>query len=177
MNNEHDNDELLRRLHALPQQRVPAAHNWQQIQARLGDAPPVVDVNGITATGPRSRRRPRRWRWAFVAAMAACVVLVMGTGLLPLTPAATSGDESVLQLQADSMAGTYQQAMAALPQGALPPELLPALSELDHSAQLIRSAIAQSPEAAFLLGQLQRTYALRLELTRQGLMAPAGLPT
>lgn len=177
MNNEHDNDELLQRLHGLSRQRVPAAHNWQQIEARLAGTRQAVDANGITTTGPRSRRRPRRWRWAFAVAMAACVVLVMGTGLLPLTPAATTGDESVLQLQADSMAGAYQQAMAGLPQDALPTELLPALSELDHSAQLIRSAIAQSPEAAFLLGQLQRTYALRLELTRQGLMAPAGLPT
>lgn len=88
-----------------------------------------------------------------------------------------AAQESSLQLQADRMAGTYQLAIAALPQASLPAELTPALSELDQSAQVIRNAIAQSPEAGFLLGQLQRTYALRLELTRQGLLTTAGLPT
>jgi len=78
--------------------------------------------------------------------------------------------------QADALAATYRQALAAIPQDSVPAELAPALHELDASAGSIRSAIAQSPDAGFLLGQLRRTYALRLELTRQGLDG-AGLST
>lgn len=81
---------------------------------------------------------------------------------------------SLLQ-QADAMAGEYRQALAALPAGQMPAELVPALGELDRSAGAIHAAIGQSPEAGFLLRQLQRTYALRLELTRQGLLQAAGL--
>jgi len=85
-------------------------------------------------------------------------------------------DSEGLAAQADALAATYRQALAAIPQDSVPAELAPALHELDASAGSIRSAIAQSPDAGFLLGQLRRTYALRLELTRQGLDG-AGLST
>ncbi|HBN52582.1 MAG TPA: hypothetical protein DD456_00665, partial [Stenotrophomonas sp.] len=89
---------------------------------------------------------------------------------------AAQAPASPLEAQADALAHAYGQAIAAIPQDNVPAELLPALRELDASAGSIRSAIAQSPDAGFLLGQLRRTYALRLELTRQGLDA-AGLAT
>ena len=55
-------------------------------------------------------------------------------------------------------------------------EWRPALHELDASAVSIRAAIAENPRSRYLLGQLQRTYALRLQLTQQAVFS-AGLPT
>ncbi len=79
---------------------------------------------------------------------------------------------STLQLQAAAMTEQYQQAVASLPDGRAP-EWQPALHELDESAAQIRAALAQDPRAPHLLGQLKRTYALRLELTRQAAMPPS----
>lgn len=178
--NEQDNDELQPQLRGLPRERVPPAHNWQRIEARLTDLPrPLLPKAEPlpTPTRPRIRRRP--WMLGAAVAAAACLLVVAGIRQPPTESEthAIAVQESSLQLQADRMAGTYQLAIAALPREPLPAELTPALSELDQSAQVIRNAIAQSPEAGFLLGQLQRTYAFRLELTRQGLLTTAGLPT
>jgi hypothetical protein len=174
--NEHDSDNLQQRLQALPRERLPPAGNWQQIEARLADTPRSLSV---AVERRPARSRSRRWPWMLGAAAAACLAVGVTMRPPPITSVTEPArmHESPLQLQADNLAGEYQRAMAALPQGRLPLELTPALSELDQSTQVIRSAIAQSPEAGFLLGQLQRTYALRLELTRQGLMGTAGLPT
>ena len=46
----------------------------------------------------------------------------------------------------------------------------PALHTLDESAAQIRRAIATEPNAHFLLDQLRRTYARRLELTQRAAM-------
>lgn len=167
--NENPDDILLQRLRALPRDRLPPASSWQHIEAGLSNGRPVL-----------SRARSRRWQWLAATAAAACLVLV-AVSFPPSTPVVVSGSPDVavsaLQEQADSIADEYQMALQTLPQGQIPVELAPALVELDQSTHAIRSAIAQSPDAGFLLGQLQRTYALRLELTRQGLMATAGLHT
>ena len=83
---------------------------------------------------------------------------------------------SALQLQAAAMTEQYRQAVASLAGRA--PEWQPALHELDESAAQIQAALAQDPRAPHLLGQLKRTYALRLELTRQAAYAAeSGLTT
>ncbi len=170
---DHEHDDLAARLRQLPAERLPPAAAWQRIAARLQEeqrAPSVV------ATPLRHRRR-----WPLTAAAAAVAALALfgagrwwGLHEQPVPPATAL--ESPLEVQADALADEYGQAIAAIPQDTVPAELVPALHELDASAGSIRSAIAQSPDAGFLLGQLRRTYALRLELTRQGLAA-AGLPT
>jgi len=179
---DHDHDDLAARLRRLPSERVPPAAAWQHIAARLHEAPRERPA----AVTPRSRPRPRRRRWTSVAAAAAVAALaLLGTGrwwagspqqATQANQATRMTQASSLAAQADALAATYRQALAAIPQDSVPAELAPALHELDASAGSIRSAIAQSPDAGFLLGQLRRTYALRLELTRQGLDG-AGLST
>jgi len=169
---EHENDDLAARLRQLPAERLPPAVAWQRIAAQLHEAP---RERPVAAAPP-----PRRRRWPSLAAAAAVAALALfGAGRwwgLHERPLPQAAQASPLEAQADALAHAYGQAIAAIPQDNVPAELLPALRELDASAGSIRSAIAQSPDAGFLLGQLRRTYALRLELTRQGLDA-AGLAT
>jgi hypothetical protein len=171
---DHDHDDLAARLRQLPAERLPPAAAWQRIATQLHEAPRERPV--AAAPPPRHRRWPRI---AAAAAVAALALFGAGRwwGLHERPPqSAAQAPASPLEAQADALARAYGQAIAAIPQDNVPAELLPALRELDASAGSIRSAIAQSPDAGFLLGQLRRTYALRLELTRQGLDA-AGLAT
>ncbi|WP_422505688.1 hypothetical protein [Stenotrophomonas sp. GZD-301] len=182
--NEHDpthhDDDLSARLRALPDRRVPPARVWQGIAAQLHDDAQQRRAEAAGAAQPahvaaaaRARPRPRRWALGLgiglAAALAVLVVVPMPT---PHTP-----PPSMLQRQADVLAGEYQQAMAALPAATVPGDYQPALHELDASARSIRAAIAENPRSGYLLGQLQRTYALRLELTQQAVMAATGMPT
>ncbi|MHC5148749.1 hypothetical protein [Stenotrophomonas rhizophila] len=173
----HDSDhhELTARLRALPAERVPPARVWQGIAAQLpgqaqAQAPAPAPAVAV-ATLP-TRRRRQRWPLRIGLGLAAALALLM---VVP-TPVPHTPAPSLLQRQADAMAGEYQQAIAALPSADLTDEWRPALHELDASADNIRAAIAENPRSRYLLGQLQRTYALRLELTQQAVLS-AGLPT
>ncbi|KRG72159.1 hypothetical protein ABB27_01825 [Stenotrophomonas terrae] len=182
--NHHDNDHddaLAQRLRGLPSERVPPAAVWQRIAAQMEQTPRLQPppVAAVAAVSSAPARRALRRHWPRYAAAAGVVALVgmASMMLLPQQPPATVAvTESALQQHANSITYQYRQAMATLPQDKLPAELQPALRELDESAGSIRSAIAQSPDATFLLGQLQRTYALRLELTRKG-VNPTGIST
>ena len=177
-NNEYDNDsdadDLVRRLRELPAERVPSAVVWQRIAAELQQprtSIPVVVTPSMLR--PVVHREPRHWPW--YAGAAAAVLALVGTVAL-WVPQERPRAASPLQAQANALTHEYRLAIATIPEDSVPAELMPALKELDASAGDIRQAINQSPQAAFLLGQLQRTYALRLELTRQGL-GGAGLST
>lgn len=169
---DHPLDEALAaRLQALPAQRLPPARVWQALSAQLqeeaaqrrADAAPAIAV---------PRRTPRRWPLRVGLGLAAGLAVLM---VVP-TPAPQTPPPSLLQRQADAMAGEYQQAIAALPGTPLTEEWRPALHELDASADSIRAAIAENPGSGYLLGQLQRTYALRLELTQQAVLS-VGIPS
>lgn len=166
-----DHDALTARLHALPAERVPPARVWQAIAAQLptqSAAPsPAATVSTLS-----TRRRRGRWPLRIGLGLAAALALLM---VVP-TPVPHTPAPSLLQRQADAMAGEYQQAIAALPNAEVTEEWRPALHELDASADTIRAAIAENPRSRYLLGQLQRTYALRLELTQQAVLS-TGLPT
>jgi len=169
--NAHDSehDELTARLRSLPAQRLPPARVWQSIAAQLPAQTPAPAV----ATPMRStRRRRERWPLRIGLGLAAALALLM---VVP-TPVPHTSAPSLLQRQADAMAGEYRQAIAALPSDGVTDEWRPALHELDASAVSIRAAIAENPRSRYLLGQLQRTYALRLQLTQQAVFS-AGLPT
>ncbi|WP_315387173.1 hypothetical protein [uncultured Stenotrophomonas sp.] len=168
MNDHHDNaftDDLQARLRALPAERLPPAQAWQRIAAQLPQRDPA---RAAPATARTARRWPLRIGLGLAAALAVLMVVPAAT---PPTPRPTA-----LQRQAEVMAAEYQQAMAALPADQIGADWQPALHELDSSAGYIRAAIAENPRAGFLLTQLQRTYALRLELTQQAVNA-AGLPS
>ena len=49
----------------------------------------------------------------------------------------------------------------------VPTDITPALIELDQSADNIMVALDSHPDAVFLLDQLRRTYARRLQLTQR----------
>lgn len=169
--NDHIHDDasdpvLQARLRALPAERVPPARVWEQIAAQLPAAPSAVPV-AVTA-----RRQRRRWPLRVGLGLAAGLAVLL---VVPVTPPPVV-QPSPLQYQADAIAQEYQQAIATLPTDALAPDLQPTLHELDRSAASIRAAIAENPRSRYLLGQLQRTYALRLELTQQALNV-AGLPS
>lgn len=166
MNDNHDLDsDLQSRLRALPAERLPPADAWQRIAAQL---PPRVAAVPAAAPAPRARRWSLRVGLGLAAALAVLVVAPTST---PPTPR-----PSPLQRQADVIAAEYQQAMATLPAAPIGADWQPALHELDTSAVYIRAAIAENPRSGYLLTQLQRTYALRLELTQQAVNA-AGLPS
>ena len=83
---------------------------------------------------------------------------------------APTGDP-LIQREAAALTRDYAGALAQLDrQVAAPPEIAPALHTLDESAAQIRRAIATEPNAHFLLDQLRRTYARRLELTQRAAM-------
>lgn len=156
---------LQARLRALPHERVPPARVWEQIEAQL--AARAVPAASSTSLARRARRRwPLRIGLGLAAGLA--VMLVVPTTPPPAAPG------NPLQQQADVIAQEYQQAIATLPTETVGADWQPTLHELDSSAASIRAAIAENPRSRYLLGQLQRTYSLRLELTQQALNA-AGL--
>ncbi|PPU05895.1 hypothetical protein [Xanthomonas arboricola] len=167
-----DDAALSARLRALPQQRQPPAQVWERI------APALTPHATVVALQPRRRRA---WVWpAFGVALAAAlavVAIVPGLDRSTQAPAPASARPAGLVVQAQAMAGQYQQAIDAVPVQQVPADLRPALAELDQSAQAIHAAIAQSPRSAFLLSQLQRTYAKRLQLTRLASQGEASFPS
>lgn len=183
MTTEHDpsDETLAARLRQLPSQRTPPEAVWNAIAADI--VAPAHAARPITQAAPvvalSSRQRPR-WPAPLGWAMAASVVL-MAVLLLPrqaLTPGPVAAPSApVLVRQADAMAGEYRQAIASLPATEVPADLRPVLHELDASAAAIRVALVQQPDAEFLLNQLRRTYAKRLELTRMAALDAPALTT
>ncbi len=168
-----DHAALQARLRALPSERVPPARVWAAIATQLPPMPSsAADTpRAPTASAPTAPRR--RWPLHVGLGLAAALGLLM---VVP-TPVPHTPPPTLVQRQAEALAAEYQQAMAALPAAQVGGDWQPALHELDSSADHIRAAIAENPRSPALLSQLQRTYALRLELTQQALMAAAGLPS
>jgi len=170
MNHHDDADVLQARLRALPAERLPSARVWQGIAAQLPAMPPPAPMPTPAAATGWTRRR--RWPLRVGLGLAAALGLLM---VVP-TPVPQTPPPTLVQRQAEAMVAEYQQAMATLPTAQVGGEWQPALRELDSSADHIRAALSENPRSRVLLGQLQRTYALRLELTQQAVMA-AGLPS
>lgn len=151
-------DALRWQLQALRRDSEPQGDLWPGIAARIAVTP---QQQGHVERKARMRRFAP---WA----MAASVLLAVGLvwQLNPVSQASSQGNPLIRQ-QAVSMTLDYENALARLQQAGTHPEMAPAFGDLDRSAAQILGAIDRDPEARFLLEQLRRTYARRLELTRR----------
>lgn len=161
---EHDvqADEQLRwQLRGLRRDLEPQEDLWPGIAARIAHAPQHAAATSKTRT-----RRFAPW------AMAASVLLAIGVvwQMMPAAPQQAPAGNLMVRQQAVSMALDYERAFARLEQADTHPELHGAFGELDRSAAQILSAIDNDPNATFLLEQLRRTYARRLQLTQRAVM-------
>ena len=158
--NPHDlppsTDDALRwQLRAMRQDLPPSRDLWPDIAARIATVP------------PHAAARPLRTRLAPFALAASVLLAVTVTWQLQRAP---TGD-ALIQREAAALTRDYTGALAQLDrQVTASPEIAPALHTLDESAAQIRHAIATEPNAHFLLDQLRRTYARRLELTQRAAM-------
>ena len=159
-------------LRGLRRDATPQADLWPGIAARL-----QAQGQSASTIVPLRPRATRRYAWL---AMAASVALAIGIGWQQLVPApsvvepivadtAPAGDPTARLLKREAVALTweYKAALREARAGRAPTTDNPALLEIDRSAEQVRTALAQDPEARFLLDRLQSLYAQRLALTRQ----------
>ena len=153
------NDDGLRwQLQALRRDIPPPHDLWPDIATRIANTSQQQPVNARSGA-----RRLMPW------ALAASVLLAVGFvwQLMPDSgPQAVQGNPLIRQ-QAVSMTLEYEGALARIEQAGTHPEVHSALGDLDRSAAQILTAIDHDPEARFLLDQLRRTYARRLQLTQR----------
>ena len=122
-------------------------------------------LKSIFAPAPRRRIAP----WLGRLALAASVSLAIGLAWQLGAPSAAPFDPqaALVQREAEAMTREYQAALGQLAGAPMPDPIAPALATLDRSAAEIRAALDADPNATYLLGQLRRTYARRLELTQR----------
>lgn len=144
-------------LRQLPKEAEPQRDLWPDIAARIR----------ATADAPSPRRaRKRVWAGALAAALA---LLALGIGRGWQHDAADP-QALMAQQQVEAMAREYDAALGQLPSDAeVPATLAPGLRALDVGAAQIRLALQLQPDDAWLIAQLQHTYALRLQLTQRAL--------
>lgn len=181
MNPPDDELDLRRRLRQLPGEREPARDLWIGIECRLGD------ISMSTRAPPTRARAWRGWAWTGLAAVAS-LVLAMGVALRPASiPApvptasqthsnqATSkqarGANESVRREAEAITLEYRLALEPFAAAELPHELQGAAVELDASAQQLRRALRQQPDALYLLDRLRRTYDQRLKLTQRAMLS------
>lgn len=164
--NTHDEETLRWQLRGLRRDLEPHADVWTGIAARIATTPQEA-----VATGKPRTRRFAPW------AMAASLLLAVGVvwQMMPAARTQAPAGNPVIRQQAVAMALDYERAFARLQQGHLQqgviePEMHGAFGELDRSAAQILTAIDRDPNAPFLLEQLRRTYARRLQLTQRAVM-------
>ncbi|MEO8365890.1 MAG: hypothetical protein ABI538_06740 [Pseudoxanthomonas sp.] len=156
----HDDQALRWQLHGLRRDIEPHADVWSGIAATIAVTPQVIGLSRNTGV-----RRFAPW------AMAASVLLAAGV-FWQLLPSARGNVESnpLIRQQAVSMTLDYEQALAHLQQLDTHPEMHAAFGDLDRSVEQILAAIDRDPDAPFLLDQLRRTYARRLQLTQRAVI-------
>ena len=160
-------DPLRGQLRALRQDQVPTTDLWPGIADRLQ---------------PRDALPRRQSRWAGGLALAASLLLVVGTAVwLKPAPVATAVPVATTQnrpadpalrdglmlTEAEHMSREYQAAVRELDTQPLPAALAPTLDVLDRNAGIILDALRQDPTSPRLLKQLRRTYERRIELMRR----------
>jgi hypothetical protein len=153
-------------LRQLPREREPTRDLWAGIAAAIErpSAPAIV---------PRESRLGGAGR-AVGSAIAACLLLgAFGLGLSQPRVLEKVGlrhaqpEHRLVLKEAAAMRKHYQAELLKLRDKPVPADVTRALIELDQSADNIMVALNAHPDAVFLLDQLHRTYARRLELTKR----------
>lgn len=143
--------EIQRRLREMNAPRAPQNDQWPAIEKRIArEAQPV----GLPA---------RRRRWMPFAAAASLLVMVGGSLLLHRSPPVQGGG-ALDRAAFERVSPTDRDLARRAPGG--DPRLAGAAVVLDAAQVELRQAIAQNPDAAFLVDLLNRTHARRSELDR-----------
>jgi hypothetical protein len=149
-------------LRQLPREREPSRDLWAGIAAAIAHPQRVAHAS-----------RGSGWRTAG-SALAACLVLgVFGLGLAKPRLFETVGlrratpEHQLVLKEAAAIRKQYQVELRQFRNKPVPTDITPALIELDQSADNIMVALNSHPDAVFLLDQLRRTYARRLQLTQR----------
>lgn len=149
-------------LRQLPRERDPARDLWAGIAAALPRP---------TALAQRPRRQG--WRAAGSALAAGLVLGTFGLGLArphlmeSLGLRRPAPEHQLVRNEAAAMRRQYEAELRQFRDRPVPASMSPALIELDQSANNILVALDSHPDAVFLLDQLRRTYARRLQLTQR----------
>jgi hypothetical protein len=141
-------------LRQLPREMDLPKDLWPAIEAGIRREPEV---------------RARRWPVAFAAA--ATLLLAGGlywrAGAGEATPPQQPIEARIVSHEARAITDEYQAALRQFDGAPVSPTVEPSLAQLDRSVAQIQSAIVADPNSIFLLDQLRRTYARRLELTQR----------
>jgi hypothetical protein len=149
-------------LRQLPREREPSRDLWTGIAAAI-------------ARPHRAAHAPRGsgWRTAASALAASLVLGAFGLGLAKPRLLETVGlrratpEHQLVLKEAAAIRKQYQVELRQFRNKPVPTDITPALIELDQSADNIMVALNSHPDAVFLLDQLRRTYARRLQLTQR----------
>jgi hypothetical protein len=152
-------------LRQLPREREPARDLWAGIAAAIEH--PLVPAQAVP-----ERRSRVAWRTAGSALAASLLLGLFTLGLVKphLLEAAglrrATAEHQLVLKEAVAMRKQYQAELRQFRNKPVPADITPALIELDQSADNIIVALNSHPDAVFLLDQLHRTYARRLQLTQ-----------
>jgi len=159
--------ELRRQLRELRREREPRQDLWAGIAERIASNELPVSASPVA---PRLG-----WRSAALAASALFAALLLGVattsidgtnGTSKLDQRQYAESASLLSRDAQGLALEYRAALTSLPPVPVPSELQSTLQVLDSSAEQLQVALRQQPQSRYLLGQLRRVYARRLQLSR-----------
>ncbi|HTD28666.1 MAG TPA: hypothetical protein VK660_04695 [Xanthomonadaceae bacterium] len=156
-------------LRQLPREREPSRDLWPAIGAAISGH----DSGGVPANH-RAQDVLRRSHWLRWTSGIAVALLMAAIGLsiphsrLPrLTHASNTREHRLVLKEAAAIRKQYKAQFAKFSGVQVPANIAPALIELDASADAILTALDAQPDEVFLLDQLRRTYARRLELTQR----------
>lgn len=148
--------ELQRDLRRLRGDRLPSRDLWSGIAARIEAAGDVA--------APAGRRR----RWLPLGA-AAAMTLAVGTGLASLALEQRGRDATAAETARLPVQAQIERARELARIG--DPQLASAEVVIDTASSELEQALAQQPDAVFLVGLINRTEAQRRKLARLGMQA------
>ena len=170
--NNHDDHALRLRLRGLRRDVEPQNDLWPAIAQRIESDRQSPLAGIVPAPDSRQQTAPVRRRASLrrLLPLSVAASLLLAIGFTWRMQIGLDDPSPLIHEHAVAMSRDYRAALAQLEQAPLHPEIQPALEDLDHSAAQILSAIESHPDAVFLLDQLQRTYARRLELTQRAII-------